>query len=149
MLISLEEYNSIKGTHAKPLFTLPGHRMDGGVLMFILWPHVCPIYKHCHTFEWVDVKYLALVLDVDDHLDLLFGTDLRREAGDTDLEDVPQAHIQVFGDVVVGAARDEAQLVFIVVYSNGVGVEWVVGLADQVKLGPYLQLFNTPSISPG
>ena len=39
----------------------------------------------------------------------MLGGHVRGDAGDADLVDVPQPHVQVLGDVVVGAAGDEAQ----------------------------------------
>ena len=65
--------------------------------------------------------------------------DIRGETGNADIVDVIQPHVEVLGDVVVVPARDESQLVLTVIDGDSVGVERVVGLADEIQLGADLQ----------
>lgn len=82
----------------------------------------------------------VLVQNVDNNFDLVLWMCIRGNPGNTDVVDVIQAHVQVLGNVVVGAARDEAQFEFSVIDSHGIGVEGIIGLTDQVELGPDVKL---------
>jgi len=57
------------------------------------------------------------------------------DAGDANVVDVGKAHVQVLGDVVVGAARNETEFVILIVDCHGVGVELVVLFPDEIQLG--------------
>lgn len=83
-----------------------------------------------------------MVLDVDDDLDLLLGVGVRGDAGDPNLVDVLQAHVEVLGDVVVLGTWDVAELEVLEVDGHGVEIEGVAGLADQLELGADLEVLE-------
>ena len=88
------------------------------------------------------VGRLVPVLDVDDDLDLLLRMDVRSDAGDAHVVDVLESHVQVLGNVMVVAPGDETELVLTEIDGDGIGVEGIVLLADQVELGPDLEILE-------
>ena len=88
------------------------------------------------------ILFTMLIHDTDDDLDLVFGMNVRSDARDTDLVDVLQTHVQILGDVVVGSARDETQLILAIVNGHGVRIELIVLFANQVQLGANLEVLK-------
>ena len=58
---------------------------------------------------------------------------IRRNAGDPDVVDVVQSHVQVLGDVVVRATGNEAELVVAIVDGHGIGIEGIVRFPDKFQ----------------
>ena len=90
----------------------------------------------------------VLIQNLDDHFDLLFGMHVRCDSCDAYIVDFVQAHVEILGDVVVGAARDESELVVFVVNCHGIRVEGIVCLADKVQFGSNLQVLECLAAIP-
>ncbi len=73
---------------------------------------------------------------------------IRSYAGDTHIVDIDEAHIKVFGDVVIGAAWDETEFVVLEVDSYSIGVETVVFFSDEIQLGSYVKVFKSLAAVP-
>ncbi len=67
---------------------------------------------------------------------------IRGNSGDSHLVNFLQAHVQVLGDVVILSSGNESQFQVLVVNGHGIRVEGVIGLTDQVKFGPDLQVLK-------
>ena len=90
----------------------------------------------------------VLIQNLDDHFDLLFRMHVRCDSCDADIVDFVQAHVEILGDVVVGAARDESEFVVFVVNGHGIRVEGIVCLADKVQFGSNLQVLERLAAIP-
>lgn len=64
-----------------------------------------------------------MVEDVDDHLDLLLRMDVRSDASDPDFIYSTQAHIQIFGDVMILTFRNKTQFIVTEVDGDSIGVK--------------------------
>ena len=91
---------------------------------------------------YYDILLSASIQDINNHLDLIFRMDFRRDSGYAHIVDIIQSHIQILGDVVVMSTRDESQFILAAVDGDGVRVKGVFGFTDQIQLGPYFQMLE-------
>ena len=67
---------------------------------------------------------------------------IRRNAGDPDVVDVAQPHVQVLGDVVVRSTGNEAELEVTVIDGHGIGIEGIVRFPDKFQRSADSEVFE-------